>query len=610
MPAAVVAFAFPSLVGTVAGSVLTAVVSVGLSIGASLVAGLLQSGPKSPKPEDIQTVVRQSVNKRVRCYGWRRLGGAIVFIETYNGALFQIIVHCDGPVQGFGQTYIDNRLVSLTGVSEGGVTTAPYSSDRQFVRSRYGAASQPAIGEISGQFPAIWSAVHQLNGICYSMLQANSVDQEDINKVYPNRIPVLNRVIQGALVYDPRDAATRWTRNPALILRDYLTHPDGMRLPASLVDDNLIALAANVCDEAVTTKEGTSIPRYGIGLSYEFEEDPVDVLNRIIVASDGRLFLTGEGKIGFQAGAWIAPTVAFTADNILTYDLSDGAGPFREANEVIVKYTVPDVEWKEGTSDPWRDEAAISELGEVRSQSVAAYEIEHHNHARRIAKIVQARAMPRWQGTIVTNLYGLNAWDQRWVTIQIPDEEIDATFEIIGPPEIDTRNMRVKFTVQSFSATTYDFDASLEEGTAPAVPETTSEDFLIEPPASVVLDTTLRLVSSVTQTFDDTDTVFSPDGEGGGSNSTSTDSQTVTSQVQVPVIGISWPAPPRAEMRADVEFSVSGSDQWIAVAVSNGATYVESQAVARGTTYVARVRYRTAGGVSSWTLSNVKATPA
>ena len=53
MPAAVVAFAFPSLVGTVAGSVLTAVVSVGLSIGASLVAGLLQSGPKSPKPEDI-----------------------------------------------------------------------------------------------------------------------------------------------------------------------------------------------------------------------------------------------------------------------------------------------------------------------------------------------------------------------------------------------------------------------------------------------------------------------------------------------------------------------------------------------------------------------------
>lgn len=572
------------------------IIGVGLSVGLNLLSGALNR-PRSPKPQDVQNILRQSVTVRSRHYGRVRVGGSLAFIEEKDGDLYQIIVHGQGPIDAYEQVYIDNRPVSLNG--SGGVTTDPYDPADQNLESYLGSTSQTANATIVSEFPSLWTSNHRLRGLAYTMFKAGSVDQDEVMEVYPNRIPALNRVVRGALVYDPRNASTAWSRNAALIMRDYLTHADGMQLPSSLIDDASFSTAANVCDENVTIKAGGTIPRYAIGLSYNLDADPIDVISRIIAATDGRLYITTEGKIGFSVGKWVAPTVTIddAAGHIIDYEMSDGTGPFTLCNEVIVKYTHVEPGYKEATCDPWRDEASISELGEVRSDSPEIYEIQHHNHARRIAKIRQKRSAPRWQGTIVTTLHGLNAWDQRWINLKIPEFDIDGTFEIIAPPSIDTQSMTMTFQVQSFDADTYDFDAATEEGTGPANPEAGAAATV---PAPTGVTTSAVKVTLGKVTFDDT--VYDPDTE-------ENDVVGQEQDIEAYVARIVWNAPPRKGLTAEVQYSLDNST-WSGLSVGAEIRRADTPPMERGSTVWMRVRFRTMGGRSSWVNGTAVSIPA
>lgn len=571
------------------------IIGVGLSVGLNLLSGALNR-PRSPKPEDVQNILRQSVTVRTRHYGRVRVGGSLAFIETADGDLYQIIVHGQGPIDAYEQVFIDNRPVSLDG--GGGVTTAPYNPTIQVIESYLGATSQTAIATIVSDFPTLWSSDHRLRGLACSMFKAGIVDQDEVMDIYPNRIPALNRVIRGALVYDPRDMSTAWSGNAALIMRDYLTHADGMQLPSSLIDDTMFGTAANVCDESVAVKAGGTIPRYAIGLSYNLDADPIDVITRIIAATDGRLFITSEGKVGFSVGKWATPTVTIddAAGHIIDYEMSDGAGPFTLCNEVIVKYTHVEAGYKEVTCDPWRDETSIGDLGEVRSDSPELYEIQHHNHARRIAKIMQKRSAPRWQGTIVTTLHGLNAWDQRWINLKISDLEIDGTFEIAAPPAIDTQTMTMSFQVQSIDAGIYDFDAATEEGTAPANPDALTAAAI---PAPTGVATSAVKVVLGTLTFEDS--VFNPVTEENEIDEQEQD-------IEAYVARIVWNAPPRKGLTAEVQYSLDGST-WTGLSVGAETRRADTPPMQRGSMVWLRVRFRAVGAASSWVTGTAVSIP-
>lgn len=581
MPATIVAFAFPTLLpGTLAHSLVTAAVGLGLSMGTQFLTNQL-FGQEQAKPEDIQGLFRQSVGPRSRHYGRVKVGGYVIFIETKNGSLYQLIVHGQGPITGYHETYIDNRLVELQSGYAGGVVTPPYNPGSQIVDTHFGWPGVSGWGRLNTDFPTIWSPAHKVEGLAATLFYSASVDDERIMEVYPNRIPLVHRVIDGAGCFDPRTGTSPWTRNAALIMRDYLTHPDGMKIPGWLIDEASFAAAANVCDEAVPIKGGGTIPRYAIGLTYSFDEEPRAVLSRIINACDGRLYITSAGTVGFDAGKWVAPTVTVSDEDghIISASLRDSSEPFTDTNEVIVKYTHVEVGYKEATADPWRDEDSISQIGEVRSNVLTAYEIQHHNHARRIAKITQRRASPRWQGTITCNLYGLNAWDQRWIHLVLPDYDIDGTFEIVGSPALDTDTMTVTLQVASFDAATYDFNPTLEEGTGPTVPEELVEE-TIPVPTGVWTNTPQRDLGDVDYEI----------GEGSG-----------TSPVRVYVAAIHWDPAPRGGLQADAQYSLNGGLDWLGMAVAAGGRDAETAPMNRGAVIKQRVRWRTVGGaVSDW----------
>lgn len=584
------------LTGTFAGTILTGVINIGLSFGLSLVSSLLNK-PKAPRPEDVQGLIRQSVSARYRHYGRVRIGGSIIFIETKNGALYQLIAHGQGPIDGYEQTYIDNRPVELEAGANGGVTTEPFDPAFQIIDSQVGDPSIHGFGRLELDFPTIWDSSYQVKGIAASLLYTATVKAEKVNEVYPNRIPLLSRVIRGAKCYDPRDGSTAWTRNASLIMRDYLTHSDGMNLPASLIDDDLISSAANDSDQAVSIKAGGTIPRYAISLSYSFEEEPINVVNRILTATDGRIFITPAGKIGFQVGKWVAPTVTLTDAHIIEWSLDDGAGPFVVANEVIVRYTHTEVGYKEATSDPWRDEDSIAENGRL-SQTIDSFEIQHHNHARRIAKITQLRSSPRWTGSIRCNLHALNAWDQRFIHISIEALDIDEDFEIVGPPGIDVDDMTVTLEVQSASSAMYSFNAVAEEGEGPTVPEELEEEEVPEP-TGVSTQAIQRKLSDV----EVENSVYDPDS---GTNSTESE----TKDIYVYVAKISWNPPPREGLDAVAEYSTDGSS-WNGLAIARDGISAETGPMERPSTVRMRVRFRTIGGtVSNWVNGTNVAIPS
>jgi hypothetical protein len=86
-----------------------------------------------------------------------------------------------------------------------------------------------------------------------------------------------------------------------------------------------------------------------------------------------------------------------------------------------------------------------------------------------------AKGNPRWKGTVVTNLAGLNALGERLITLQISELGLNETFLIthfeIGMDGPAPSSCIIGVT--SLDESAYSWDAATEEGEAPPVPADT-----------------------------------------------------------------------------------------------------------------------------------------
>jgi hypothetical protein len=158
------------------------------------------------------------------------------------------------------------------------------------------------------------------------------------------------------------------------------------------------------------------------------------------------------------------------------------AAPVSEANEIVIKWTNPQANYTGSTSDPWRNEEAYRRAGgRYRNTTVELYGVQSHNHARRIAKILDARSNARWQGWITTSLAGLEAWDQRFIRVSYSDLGIEAeTFEVVGIA-FDEAALTVTLNIISADPDRYAFNPATEEGTAPINPSALGDDAVPTP---------------------------------------------------------------------------------------------------------------------------------
>lgn len=592
----------------VTGAIISAAITVGVNVAVNFAAdAIFGKQNKSPAPKDIQGVLRQSIGERKKSTGTVRVGGNIIFTETLDGWLYQIVVVNQDQISGFVKYYIDNRVVTING--SGGVLTSPYSINEQTIQTRIGATNSAAYSSLVSKFPTIWSNAHQLKGLATLLLTTASVDESRFSEVYPQRIAEPNVIINGVAVFDPRTQTSIFSANLALGLRDFFTSANGMGLSSSMIDDASFIVAANICDQNVALKAGGTTKRYHGGVTYKLNEEPKDIIARYLTPMAGRTFLTSDGKIGIVAGAWVEPTITIDDSVVLSYSLTNGNGPLIDANEVIIGYTQIESEYSEVTCEPWRDEAAISAEGETRSIYINSYEIQSHNHARRIAKITQMEAAPNWKGTIVVDLFGMECWAKMFINVQLNDLGIDESFKVMGVA-FDFLNMNAILSVQTASAAIYAFNAATEEGTAPQIPVILASSGL-EVPTNVVASTSSQVLGTVS--FDDRDTTneVTQEPDFNISNNVISDIDTQTQNYSSYSLSISWTSPTRTDLTARVEYKKSTESNWQSVNVSRGQSSVSTGSVGHSGTYNSRVRFvGPSGRQSAWVNANNVAVPA
>lgn len=469
-----------TVVGTVAGY--AAIIAPGIIAG-------IAGRPQLPSPSQVKIPLRQTIAPRQSGFGRARLSGPYMLFEEYQGDSYDVIAVHDGAIDAIETRWLHDDAVTVgtasihsTSFTDAVLFTSPTDQYTNAIRwnDNLGAASQTAHPAITDN--PEWGAAHRGDGVASIGLRAYGVKSERFGDVYPYALPRPSVTARLQACFDPREASHdpadestwAWSDNPVLELLTYLirTNMGGMGFDyARRIEPSEAAwiAAANVCDESITLKAGGTHKRYTAGGVYLHNNDPVDVITELTKAMDGWMSESGDGSLTIVAGKYYAPTVAITDDHILSYNWQRFRPDEAAVNELNGSYTSPAHKYEEVQGDPWIDQDDIDERGQVRSQQISLPWVQSHGQHRRLLK----RAMKRLtaaQGTIITNLYGLQAMGERYIRIQ--NSDVSSMANIVAEVQglkIDFENQRVEIAFIEVDATLDDWNAATEEGDAPPV---------------------------------------------------------------------------------------------------------------------------------------------
>lgn len=242
----------------------------------------------------------QIIYGRAKCAGVRIYDGAT---GTNNSVLHRVIAFAGHEIDSFVTIYIGDEAVTLD--ATGNVTSPARFNGYVRILKGLGSDTQTAMTEMVAEVPG-WTTNHRLRGIAY--LYIKFTYSKDL---YPNGIPEITAVIGGKKVYDPRDGLTTHKTTSALCIRDYLTNPDyGLGAADSEIDDVLVEVAANVCDQTVG-----GIGRYKCNGNFTTGGAPVDILRGLLTSMGGLLWYS-QGKWRMKAASYTAPVEDFTIDDL------------------------------------------------------------------------------------------------------------------------------------------------------------------------------------------------------------------------------------------------------------------------------------------------------
>jgi hypothetical protein len=233
------------------------------AFGGSLVLGaassLLQSKPKSGgalpsfdrQAQDRTLTVQEAVGKGKIHFGRLRLGGVRTLVEKTggdNGTLHILVTLSANPLKGMDELLFNDEIVPL---DANGEATGNYAG---YAKAWFGDGTQSGDATLNTQLktalPALWTDAHKQTGC--AKLYVQLVWNAD---KYANGVPNITAVCRcETAIFDPRDAATGWTDNAALVLARYLTIPQnagGLGAAWSEIDTAELSAAANICDEIV-----------------------------------------------------------------------------------------------------------------------------------------------------------------------------------------------------------------------------------------------------------------------------------------------------------------------------------------------------------------------
>ena len=234
-----------------------------LNVGLGLALNALAPKPKSQGANrGYQINAMGSALDHQIIYGKVRVGGPVLYDESTgsNNVVYHRIIAVAGhEVESFDKVYIEDEELTYDG--SGNVTAPARFLNLVKINFHYGTANQAADSELVAE-SAHWTADHTLSGIAYMYVRL----VYDV-KAFPNGVPTITAEVKGKKVYNPATAATAWSDNPALCLRDYLTSEHGLNEGMYQVDNTLVNSAVYECDRLVTT----SVNKIQVGGVYKIK---------------------------------------------------------------------------------------------------------------------------------------------------------------------------------------------------------------------------------------------------------------------------------------------------------------------------------------------------
>jgi hypothetical protein len=323
----------------VAGSLAATAVFVGTAMVTSFVGNSLigqSTAPDYAAPDYAKGILLNKAGNTEPIpvvYGSRRVGGSRVFMEVSgesNEYLHIVLTLCEGPISAINTVYLNN--IASTDAKFSGYVD---------VYKHLGADDQAADTALMAACPS-WTEAHRLRGVAYLYVCLKYAQD-----VFPSGLPTFTADIDGRTVYDPRDGLIKFTQNPPLCIRDYLTNTRyGRGIPITMIDDTAGGVAANYSDEDVTVG-GVTQDRYTCDGVVNIDDNALSNTNKLLTSCRGMLVFSGGLYKNIIDKPESATSFEFTEDNITgswTISLGTKKNMF---NRIRARFYNPDRSWAE-----------------------------------------------------------------------------------------------------------------------------------------------------------------------------------------------------------------------------------------------------------------------
>lgn len=314
------AFIAPIIIGAlgitgVAATIGSAIITTALTIGAGYgLTKLLQPKPTSTTTIDpgVQLSLQMNSNAaRQLQMGLTASGGSMVYWQfsgTSNDVLEMVIALNDWPSGNLLSVYVDGVKKTIdAGTGEVQDYGALFT-----IRYKNGDFAQTADATLITNSGGDWTSNHRLSGVAYVITKM--IRNQD---KFPGGIPTLIFEFEGCKLYDPRNGSMNWSdvstwaysNNPALVAYNWRRgfwrsgkHLYGMSTPSSYIVTSTYITGANICDELVLKKDGSTEKRYTYNALIDTSRDNKGIIENVLLSCAGSE-LESAGFFSFYAGA-------------------------------------------------------------------------------------------------------------------------------------------------------------------------------------------------------------------------------------------------------------------------------------------------------------------
>ena len=357
--AAIAGTAFAAALGATGTAIFTGLVGAVVSFGVSSALGSALGGSKNKSigasgaggGRTLQ--VRAPLTAHRFILGQAKVSGPIVFLHARdadgkpNQFLHMVHVLAAHRIDGLGRIYLDQDLIS----------EAKFRNLVTYEWKR-GLSDQGALDQLAAQVPEKWTSAHRARG---RAVMGTRFKYDD--STFPNGVPNVAAEVRGLPVFDPRVNTTLWSDNWANHVAAYIQRLPSFRNGQQVIDVASWIEAANISDEPVQLRGGGSERRYTVNGTYDADEDPDVVLQRLVDAGAGMVVEAG-GVWFIHAGAWRPATRTLGPDDLRGEVQARLNRPARDlANGVRATFIRPEANWQPVDAPVLRDAAAVARDG-------------------------------------------------------------------------------------------------------------------------------------------------------------------------------------------------------------------------------------------------------